>query len=119
MSDSELDLLSGAWELVSGSYVGDDGVEIDYLKAAVKSIKVLSHGKYSFVTSSAGSFYASGAGDCEAADGTYTEIPILASHPDMIGKRFAFQYLLDGDAWTNSRWENGRRVEHEVWKRFR
>ncbi len=112
-------LLAGAWELVSGSYVGEDGVTIDYSKAEVRSLKVLADGKFSFVTSAGGAFYAAGGGDYTAADGTYAEVPALASHPDLTGRRFEFQFRLEGDTWTNTRWENGVRVEMEVWKRVR
>jgi hypothetical protein len=113
------DPLIGAWELVSGSYVGDDNVVVDYQKAAVKSLKILTNGKYCFVTTTEGSFYAAGGGDYIAENGQYIEIPSIASHTDMIGKRFEFQYQIENDIWTNSRWQNGIRVEYEVWKRVR
>lgn len=107
----------GAWELVAGSYVNDDQSVIDYAEAEVKSLKVLSENKFSFVTTSKGSFYAAGGGDYVVEGDAYTEIPALASHASMIGQRFTFQYQLEGDTWTNSRWKDGVRVEHEVWKR--
>ena len=111
--------LIGAWELISGSYVGDDDVIIDYQKAAITSLKILTNGKYCFITTAQGAFYAAGGGDYIAENGQYIEIPSLASLSDMIGKRFEFQYQLERDIWTNSRWRNGVRVEHEVWKRVR
>ncbi len=111
-------LLRGAWELVSGTYVGEDQTVVDYSRAGVKSLKVLSEHKFSFVTTAEGAFYAAGGGDYTAENGLYVEIPVLASHADMIGKRFEFQYQLDGDTWENSRFQNGLRVEHEVWKRI-
>lgn len=109
----------GAWELVSGSYVGEDQVVIDYAAAEVKSLKVLSDSRYSFITTAKGAFYAAGGGEYVVENGVYTETPALASHPEMIGQRYAFQYQLEGDIWTNSRWQNGVRVEWEVWKRIR
>lgn len=108
----------GAWELVSGSYVGEDQTVIDYLQAEIKSLKVLSESKFSFVTTTQGAFYAAGGGDYTAENGLYVEVPRLASHPEMVGKHFEFQYRLQGETWENSRWQNGVRVEHEVWKRI-
>ncbi len=112
-------LLAGAWELVSGSYTGEDGAVVDYSGASVKSLKVLAENKFSFVTTSQGAFYAAGGGDYVIENDLYVEIPRLASHPNMVGKRFTFQYRLEGDLWTNSRWQDGVRVEHEVWKRVK
>jgi hypothetical protein len=109
--------LAGAWELVSGSYLGDDGVLVNCEAAGIKSLKVLSERKFSFVTSAKGTFYAAGSGDYSAEDGKYVETPRLASHETMIGQRFEFDFLLDGDVWTNTRWQDGVQVEHEVWKR--
>jgi hypothetical protein len=109
--------LAGAWELVSGSYLGDDGVLIDYGAAGIKSLKVLSERKFSFVTTAKGAFYAAGGGDYTADSGKYVETPRLASHETLLGQRFEFDFLLDGDMWTNTRWRDGVQVEHEVWKR--
>ena len=110
-------LFAGAWELVSGSYTGEDHVVINYAEAAIKSLKVLSEGKFSYVTTAQGAFYAAGGGDYLAENGLYVEIPALASHPDMIGQHYEFQYQIEGDTWANSCWQNGIRVEHEVWRR--
>ncbi len=107
----------GAWELIAGSYTGEDQKLIDYSQAGIKSLKVLSESKFSFVTISEGTFYAAGGGDYTAGDGLYVEIPTLASHADMLGKRFEFQYRLEGDTWENSRFQNGVRVEYEVWRK--
>lgn len=109
--------LVGAWELVSGTYLGDDGVHIDYEAAGIKSLKVLSERKFSFVTTARGAFYSAGGGDYAAEDGRYIETPRLASHETMLGQRFEFNYQVDGDVWTNTRWQDGVQVEHEVWKR--
>lgn len=109
--------LVGAWELVSGSYLGDDGVLIDYGAAGIKSLKVLSAARFSFVTTAKGAFYAAGGGDYTAENGKYVETPRLASHESMIGQRFEFDFLLDGDEWTNTRWRGDVQVEHEVWRR--
>ena len=110
-------LLIGAWELVSGSYLGDDGVLIDYEAAGIKSLKVLSETRFSFVTTAKGAFYAAGGGDYTAENGKYAEMPRLASHDSMLGQRFEFDFLLDGDMWTSTRWCGDVQVEHEVWKR--
>lgn len=111
------DPLAGAWELVSGSYLGDDGVLTDYETAGIKSLKVLSEGKFSFVTTANGAFYAAGAGDYTAENGKYAEMPRLASHDSILGQRFEFDFWLEGDLWTNTRWRGAVRVEHEVWRR--
>jgi len=109
--------LVGAWELVTGSYVGEDGVAVDYAQSEIHSLKVLSGGKFSFVTTTHGAFYAAAAGDYAAEAGLYMEIPALASQSEMLGQRYEFQFLLQGDTWENSRFQGGVRVEHEVWKR--
>jgi hypothetical protein len=111
------DPLAGAWELVSGFYVGADGAVMNYDNANVKSLKVLAAGKFSFVTSAKGSFYAAGGGDYQVENDLYTEIPILASEASMLGQRFTFQFKLEGNTWTNSRWQEGVLVESEIWRR--
>jgi hypothetical protein len=114
-----VETLTGAWELISGTYIGEDGAVIDYAQAGLRSLKVLSGDRFSFVTTAAGAFYAAAAGRYTAENGCYVEMPDLASHADMPGKTFAFQYRLEGDTWENSRWQEGMRVEHELWKRLR
>jgi len=109
----------GAWELVSGSFVDENNTVINYEEAEVKSLKVLSETKFSFITSSKGAFYAAGGGDYFVENDRYAEIPSYASQPSMISQRYEFQYELEGDTWTNSRWKDGVRVEFEVWKRVK
>lgn len=109
----------GAWELVSGFYVGGDGSVTKYDEADLKSLKVLSEEKFSFVTLAAGAFYAAASGDYFIHNDVYSEIPTLASEPSMIGQRYAFQFKIEGDAWTNSRWREGVLVESEVWRKVR
>ncbi|SRR5258706_2163594 len=111
-------LFVGAWELVSGSYIGEDNTVTNYEDAEIKSLKVLSESKFSFITSAKGTFYAAGGGEYVAENGLYAETPTLASHSAMLGQRYEFQYELDGNTWTNSRWQDGVRVEFEVWKRI-
>ena len=107
----------GAWELDSGFYVGGDGSITRYEEANVKSLKVLSEKKFSFVTQANGTFYAAGGGEYFVENDTYTEVPSLVSEPGMIGQRYAFQFTLEGGTWTNSRWKDGVVVESEVWKK--
>src|SRR4026207_1371128 len=109
----------GAWELVSGSFVDENNTVINYEEAEVKSLKVLSENKFSFITSSKGAFYAAGGGDYFVENDRYAEIPSYPSQPSMISQRYEFQYELEGDTWTNSRWKDGVRVEFEVWKRVK
>jgi hypothetical protein len=112
-----LNPLIGAWELISGFYVEENGAVTNYENANLRSLKVLSEGKFAFVTSANGAFYAAGGGDYLVENDIYTEIPSLASEPAMIGQRYAFQFKLEGDTWTNSRRQEGVVVESEVWKR--
>jgi hypothetical protein len=116
-TDNPPNPLIGAWELVSGFYVGENGATTNYEQATVKSLKVLSDKNFSFVTSTNGSFYAAGAGDYSIENDLYTEIPSLASETAMIGRRYTFQFKLEGDTWANSRWQAGVLVELEVWRR--
>jgi hypothetical protein len=109
--------LIGAWELISGFYVGENGAVTNYENASLKSLKVLSEGKFAFVTSANGAFYAAGGGGYMIENDIYTEIPSLASEPAMIGQRYVFQFKLEGDTWTNSRRQEGVVVESEVWRR--
>lgn len=109
--------LAGAWELVSGSYIGEDQVTINYEITGITALKILSENKFSFVTMAKGAFYAAGGGDYQTENGRYIETPHLASHATMLGQHYEFDYLLEGDTWTNSRWQDNVRVEHEVWKR--
>lgn len=115
--EQQSNLLIGAWELVSGFYVGEDQVVTEYDVAGIKSMKVLAGHKFSFVSTVKDAFYAAGSGDYVAENGIYAEVPQLASFPG-VGQRFEFQFQLEGDLWTNVRWQNGVCVEREVWKRL-
>ena len=42
----------------------------------------------------------------------------MASYP-LEGGSYEFRYTLEGDVWTLERWQGGRRVEREVWRRVR
>src|SRR5258706_12993730 len=110
-STNPTDPFIGAWELVAGSWVNEDGSAITYEEAGLKSLKILSDHKFTFITSSKGSFYAAGGGEYLVENGAYTEIPSQASHSEMIGQHYKFNYQLEGDTWTNSRWKEDVRVE--------
>ncbi len=112
------DPFMGAWELVSGFYVGENNSVTKYEEAELKSLKVLSEKNFSFTTLARGKFYAAGGGEYRVENGIYTEIPALASEPSMIGQQYAFQCKLEGNTWTNSRWQNGVLVESEVWRKI-
>ena len=109
--------LRGAWELVSGTYIREDGTALNYEEAGVQSLKVLSENRYSFTTTAQGEFYAAGGGEYFTDENTYVEIPALVSHASMAGQRYEFQYQLENDIWTNERWEEGICVEREIWRR--
>jgi hypothetical protein len=110
--------LAGAWELVSGSYVGEGNAVVNYDDAEIKSLKVLSGNRFSFTTTAKGAFYAAGCGEYIVQDGLYVEIPTLASIPEMVGRRYEFSYRLDGDTWVNERWQANVCVEREIWRRI-
>ncbi len=109
----------GSWQLVSGEYVDDKNVTHSYENLKLESIVVLSDTYYSFVTLSKGKFWASGVGSYSYTDEIYSEKPTYTSY-DLNGRTlYTFKYRFDGDLWYKSRWENGLRMEHEVWKRIK
>ncbi|KPC52769.1 hypothetical protein [Amantichitinum ursilacus] len=112
--------LNGAWRLLSGEFVEENGLVTHYDEAGVSSIKLLIDGHFSFTSSSTGGFYGCATGRYEVRDGgEYIESPLLAYNPSMLERQFAFKARLDGDTWINERWENGLRVELETWQRIR
>jgi hypothetical protein len=110
--------LVGAWQLESGEQVLPDGTVTRYDRDAMKALKVISAGHFSFTSHKGGKFYAAAGGSYSAQDGKYTERPDYASYAPMVGQSYRFSYELDGDQWRLSRWENGVRVEYEVWRRL-
>jgi len=107
----------GTWELVSGEYIDEKGAKVQYSDLNLKSLKVISKQHFSFVTMSGDAFWSSGAGTFTYTDKQYIELPTYNSFSSPKGKTYEFNYTITGDEWHNERWENGIRVEFEVWRR--
>lgn len=111
-------LFAGSWELVSGEYINHEGNLVLYKDLNLHSIKVISGSHFSFVTMSGDKFWSSGAGTFKSTNSEYIESPLYTSFRSPKGKKYVFKYRIDGDTWFSSRWENEKRVEHEVWRRI-
>ena len=109
--------LDGAWRLESGTYVDAEGREKDYGSLKLHGIKLLAEGRFSFATAQGDRFWAAGSGRFTANADTYVETPEIASYPVADGGSYRFRYTLVGDTWTLERYEGGKRVEREVWRR--
>jgi hypothetical protein len=109
--------LDGAWRLESGSHVDAEGQEKDYGSLKLQGTKLLVDGHFSFTTTQDGRFWAGGSGSFTADKGDYVETPRMASYPVVEGGSYRFRYTLEGDTWTLERYEDGKRVEREVWRR--
>lgn len=109
---------NGSWELISGEYLNDDGILIQYKDLKIKSIKVISGRHFSFVSMSGNKFWSSGAGSYRFTESEYIESPIHTSYGVTLGKEYAFTYKVENDIWYNSRWNKGKRVEFEIWNKL-
>ncbi len=112
------DPLQGAWRLVDGEYLDEAGKLVRYDEVRMTSIKVVSDGHYSFISHAGERFWGAGAGRYRLDGGHYTEQPMSTSYPLPAGKEYRFIYRFNEDgAWELERWEEGKRVEREVWRR--
>jgi hypothetical protein len=109
--------LEGAWRLVSGEFIDEQGQPTDYIAQHVEGIKVIDDGNFAFAITQAGKFWAGGGGTCETDGSNYVESPAMTSFPLIEGGKYRFTYVLDGDTWTLERHQDGKRVELEVWQR--
>jgi hypothetical protein len=109
--------LEGAWRLVSGEFIVEQGQRTDYIAQHVEGIKVIDDGNFAFAITQAGKFWAGGGGTCETDGSNYVESPAMTSFPLIEGGKYRFTYVLDGDTWTLERHQDGKRVELEVWQR--
>ncbi|MCQ3829259.1 hypothetical protein HXX02_07360 [Microbulbifer elongatus] len=116
-SFASADNLTGAWELVSGSYVDNKGTLLDYQELDFKALKIISDRHFSFTSMKGGKFWASGTGTYEVADGKYTETLHFNSFGEQSGAKFVFTTRVEDEYWYNERWKDGERVEYEVWRR--
>ncbi len=111
--------LSGTWELVSGFMIDANGKKIAYDLEAMVSRKVLTDSDYAFVSRKGGEFWAASTGPYSIEGDQYTEIPELLSYPLETGASYTFTYQLEGDNWYTQRFEEGKAVEQEHWRRMR
>ncbi|GMG87679.1 hypothetical protein [Biformimicrobium ophioploci] len=108
---------AGTWELVSGEYLDHKGKLTQYSDLDLKSIKIIAGDHFSFVTMSGDKFWSSGAGSFRYTDQEYVERPVYTSFSSPEGQEYVFLYEIEGDTWRNARWEDGVRVEYEIWQR--
>jgi hypothetical protein len=107
----------GTWMLISGEYIDSKGYLKSYDELNLSSLKVISNTHFSFVTMSGDKFWSSGAGTFTYTNNEYIESPLYTSFNSPLGKKYIFKYELESDKWFSARWENGKRVEYEVWQR--
>lgn len=110
--------LQGAWKLISGEYIDAQGQTISYVASDMQAIKVLSEQHFSFTSLKGEQFWASATGTYQFTDGQYVESLVLNSFGEKAGSQYAFAAKIEGDTWYNSRWQDGKRVEYEVWQRL-
>ena len=109
--------IEGVWELVAGEYKNEHGEMVAYDQIGLKSLKIISGSYFSFTSMQGSQFWASGSGTYSFIDGRYVEELKFNSFGEKPGALFSFSAELDGDYWRNARWDDGERVEFEVWKR--
>jgi hypothetical protein len=64
-------------------------------------------------------FWSSGAGSYRVSESQYIETAIHTSYGAPAGKEYTFQFRIEYGVWYSSRWDNGKRVEYEVWRKVR
>lgn len=111
--------LSGTWELVNGYIIDSEGKKIAYDLEAMVSRKVLTTTDYGFVSRKGGEFWAASTGTYLVEGNQYTEKPELLSYPLEAGATYTFTFEIEGDHWYTQRFENGKPVEQEHWRRLR
>ncbi|WP_416305452.1 hypothetical protein [Neptunicella sp. SCSIO 80796] len=111
-------ILDGAWQLVSGEYLDEQGKLVSYEKTGMQSLKVLSGNHFSFTSMKNSQFWAAGSGTFEIKDDKYVETLLFNSFAEKPGASFSFTTLIVGDIWYNSRWKDGVRIEYEVWHKI-
>lgn len=109
--------LEGSWQLLSGE-VNEQGQQLDYANAQMQGVKIISGQQFSFISHKDGKFYAAAAGSIQVEGQNYSETPKYASYPPMIGETYQFSFKLEGDLWHNERYQDGKLVERETWRRL-
>lgn len=110
--------LEGVWKLQSGEYINGEGDLVSYESLNMRSLKIISGSHFSFTSMKGDTFWASGTGSYEFEDGKYIEKLHLNSFGEKPGALFAFDAKVEGEYWYNTRWENGKRVEYEIWQKI-
>ncbi len=108
---------SGTWKLISGEYIDYEGNLVNYESLHLQSLKVINDTHFSFVTMSGDKFWSAGSGTFTYTSNEYVESPVYTSYESPKGKQYKFTYKFAGNKWFSARWEDGTRVEHEVWQR--
>lgn len=110
--------LQGSWALQSAVYTKADGTVIKVSGDDLKSVKVLSKSRFSFVTvNKDGSFSSALTGTYQLKADSYHETPQTGSVASMINKTYEFKAKVEGDLWYHSGMEDGMKIE-EVWERL-
>lgn len=107
----------GAWQLVAGECL-DNGEMLHYDKLDIRSRKVLAEGHFTFISYQKGAFWSAGSGRFRVDGERYIENPDMGTYSPEALREYAFQARLMNDEWHNERWENGVRVEYELWRRI-
>lgn len=120
-ADSAHNPFIGTWELVEGKYRDEKDPDSQWISSKtshITSMKIINATHFSYTSYSKGKFWGTGTGYYNFSDTDYAETPELVSYPMEKGKVYRFTYSIEGDVWTNTRTEQGRLVEHEVWRRL-
>ncbi|HYD54237.1 MAG TPA: hypothetical protein VEA99_16495 [Gemmatimonadaceae bacterium] len=109
--------VDGAWELVASRAYRGDSLLYEVRPPQVRAIKVLSGGRFSYVTARQdGSLVRAGAGRYLVAGTTYTETLDLASADPMRGRSYPFTMRIENGVWHHGGAVEGVRLEEE-WRR--
>lgn len=109
--------LEGAWELVAGEYVNEQGELVDYHSIQLHSLKVIAGSHFSFTSMRGEKFWASGTGTYALVGGKYIETLQHNSFGEKAGATFTFDTKVEDKYWFNARWEGDKRIEYEVWRK--
>ncbi|WP_229814657.1 hypothetical protein [Shewanella hanedai] len=125
-SDSVSNPFIGSWKLMSGRYLDENDLWVNYESLNLRAIKVISAAYFSFTTVKESGeqgddikdFWAAGTGRYEFTDSHYIEYPTLNSFGAGKGASFSFAYELKGNELHTKRIEAGKLKEAEVWQKL-
>lgn len=111
------DPLAGAWQFVSGRYTDADGKVTEASAPELRSLKVLNHSRFVYITTKKdGEFVRSAGGEYTITDNAYAEKIDASSAEVMRGKTYSFEWRVEGDLWYHTGMKDGVRLE-EIWRR--